>query len=180
MIPIRNIGILWERKFIHWGWAGVKGTLIGSNGRVDEADFRDQIGTYILYDKEMKAVYVGQAGVGNQRLFERLRQHTNDHLWNRWSYFSWFGLRAVNQDGRLSRLDKPDRKYSVLVSDSLNEIEGMLIRVLEPRLNKQGPKWNDDVEEFYQEIEKEVEEKTINDVYKKQKELEKIVSKLKK
>ncbi len=25
-------------------------------------------------------------------LFNRLKHHTDDHLWNRWQYFSWFGL----------------------------------------------------------------------------------------
>lgn len=180
MMPISCIGILWERKYIHWGWSGVSGTLIGSSDRIDEADFREQIGIYILYDKEMEPVYVGQTGSSTKRLFDRLKDHTSDHLWNRWEYFSWFGLRKVNQDGSLSAYDKSERKYSVGVPDALNELEGILIRVLEPRLNKQGPRWNKNVEEFYQEIEEVVKEKTLHDIYEKQEELEGFIKELQK
>ena len=177
MIPIRNFGTLWERKYIHFGWSGVRGNLIGSNSRVKNADFREQIGIYVLYDKNMIPVYVGQTGIGNQRLFDRLKQHDNDHLWNRWEYFSWFGLRAVNQNGDLSKFDKPDRIFSVGVNDSLNEIEGILIKILEPKLNKQGATWAD-VEEFFQEIDEAVEETTIDDLLEKQNELEKLIKQI--
>jgi len=164
--------MLWERKYIHYGWAGVKGNLIGTNSRVEIADFREQIGIYVLYDKNMKAVYVGQTGIGSQRLFDRLRQHGDDHLWNRWEYFSWFGLRNVNQDGALSKTDKPNRRFSVDVSEAMNEIEGILIKFFEPQLNRQGPKWKD-VEEFYQKIDKLVEETTLDQIQEKQEELNK-------
>jgi len=172
MIPIKNYGMLWERKYIHYGWAGVKGNLIGTNSRVEVADFREQIGIYVLYDKNMKAVYVGQAGIGSQRLFNRLNQHEVDHLWNRWEYFSWFGLRNVNKDGMLSKTDNQDRSFSVNVPDVLNEIEGVLIKILEPQLNRQGPKWKN-VEEFFQEIDELVKETTLDEIQEKQDEMKK-------
>jgi hypothetical protein len=45
---------------------------------------------------------VGQAGANDQqRLFDRLKQHTKDQLADRWSKFSWFGVRSVNNTGEL-------------------------------------------------------------------------------
>ncbi|MBN4054824.1 GIY-YIG nuclease family protein, partial [Nitrospira defluvii] len=160
MLAIRNFGLLWDRDRIHFGSPGVSGHLIGENSRVKKADFRKQSGVYILYDKDMRPVYVGQAGRGNANLFSRLRHHDRDHLWNRWEYFSWFGLCKVNNNGELSMSDNADRSISGKVKDALNEIEGVLILILEPRLNKQGPKWKD-AEEFFQYIDKEVEDTTV-------------------
>ena len=42
-------------------------------------------------------VYIGQAGGQGNGLFDRLTQHTTDRLAERWSRFSWFGLRRVLQ-----------------------------------------------------------------------------------
>jgi hypothetical protein len=66
-----------------------------------EADFRDQIGVYVLYDWNQNIVYVGQAVNvnGNGTLFNRLKNHMDGRLWNRWQYFSWVGFRDVNKDG---------------------------------------------------------------------------------
>jgi hypothetical protein len=46
-----------------------------------------------------------------------------------------------------------------------------VIHALEPKLNKQGPKWKD-VQEYFQYIGDEVEESSIDDVIEKQEELE--------
>ena len=51
------------------------------------ADFREQIGIYVLFDKDLAPVYIGQAGSGKRRLFARLNEHETDDLWNRWEYF---------------------------------------------------------------------------------------------
>jgi hypothetical protein len=60
-------------------------------------------------------------------------------LWNRWKYFSWVGFRDVNADGSLSAQQNVDSGISGFkYSDALNEIEGILIEIIEPKLNKQS------------------------------------------
>jgi hypothetical protein len=177
---IRNYGHLWERRFVFWGRGGNKGHLWGYRTATDDgADFRDQIGIYILFDKNYLPVYVGQTGSGDQRLFLRLRQHQNDHLWNRWEYFSWFGFRRVNANGDLSEHDKPEKMFKAQGSILLNEIEAALLVALEPKLNKQGPRWKD-VEEFFQFVEDELEERSVAEVLQKVDALETVITTLRK
>ncbi|MDE1964090.1 MAG: hypothetical protein KGI42_09345 [Xanthomonadaceae bacterium] len=162
---IRNFGHLWERRYIQWGRGGVKGHLHGYRKPTDSgADFRDQIGIYVLFDKQYSPVYVGQVGSGKQRLLGRLNQHTSDHLWNRWEYFTWFGFRRVNPvSNLLSEHDKPEKKFSAKGDALLNEVEAALLIALEPKLNKQGPRWKD-VEEFFQTVDDELEERSVSEV----------------
>ena len=60
----------------------------------------------------------------------------------------------------------------------MDDIEGVLIQVLEPKLNKQGPKWKN-VIQFYQFIDDAVEEKTIEHILEKQGLLEEQIEELK-
>jgi len=119
----------------------------------------------------MKPVYVGQAGNGKASISLRLKQHESDHLWSLWVYVSWYGFKGVNNDGSLSQKDNVHKQSKIDGSSLLNEIEGLLITVLEPHLNKQGAKWQD-VEEFFQEIHEDVEEHILGDLMEKQEELE--------
>jgi hypothetical protein len=176
-LQIKSYGNLWERKYIHFGSQGKPGSMLGHNSRVDDVDFRDQIGIYILYDKNMKMVYVGQAGNGKANIFSRIKQHTDDHLWNRWEYCSWYGFKSVNKDSTLSQKDHVEKSFQISGSDLLNELEGLLITVIEPTLNKQGAKWSG-VEEFYQEIHEDLEEFTIGDLMQEQEKLSSKIDKL--
>lgn len=138
---IKNYGFLWERKFLYRGAGGDgnAGHLKGKSRGKPEADFREQIGVYVLYDRNQSIVYVGQAGNGNATLFTRLKNHMNDTLWNRWEYFTWIGFRDVNADGTLSNQQNIGSAVSGFkYSDALDEIEGILIEVIEPKLNKQS------------------------------------------
>ena len=113
MLAIRNFGHYWSRDLVYWGKRGDSGDLFGfimSNRQPFKVNFRDQIGIYILFDNDRRAVYVGQAGRGDQRLFVRLRQHTRDDLRDRWTNFSWFGFRDVNKTGELSNYQDPDSR----------------------------------------------------------------------
>jgi hypothetical protein len=175
---IRNFGHLWERKYINYGRPKVKGHLKGYVTKKREADFRDQIGIYVLFDKDLIPVYIGQAAK-NQRLFGRLKQHESDHLWNRWEHFSWFGFRRVNKNCQLSLFDGLDKTFKVQGIQLLNEIEGALITALEPKLNKQGARWKD-VEEFVQTIDEEMEELTLGDVLDGHSRLEHLITGLSK
>jgi hypothetical protein len=177
MFAIRNYGLLWERKYIHYGWQGSSGHLNGYRKGYPEVDFREQSGVYVLYDKDMLPVYVGQAGKGNANLFNRLKQHESDHLWNRWNYFSWFGLCKANKSGNLSLTESPDRTISGKLHDALDDIEGVLIQVIETKLNKQGPKWKG-VHQFWQLVDENVEETTHDDLLERQEILEEKIEKL--
>lgn len=137
---IKNYGLMWRRDSVFWGRGYNKGMLLGRRSR-REIDFRKQIGVYVLYDEARRAVYVGQAGQGHARLFNRLRSHTRDNLAPRWQYFSWFGLLSVNKSGKLSRWDDQSKRVSGTIATTLNEIEGVLIAATEPPFNKQGAKF---------------------------------------
>ena len=160
---IKNFGLLWERKFLHIGAGSNRGTLLGKARGTDIVDFREQIGIYILYDKDMAPIYVGQAGNGNAKLFARLKNHQRDHLNNRWEYFSWFGLRRVNSTCALSDIDHIDKTYKSDGQNLLDEFEGILIAAMEPRLNKQGPKFKD-ATQYLQAIDENIQETTLADL----------------
>lgn len=176
---IKNFGLLWQRKYVHLGAGSNKGTLLGTRSGKGVVDFREQIGIYVLYDKDHRPVYVGQAGNGNATLFGRLKHHTNDHLWNRWEYFSWFGLRQVNANRSLSERDKADKVHRSKGSIVLNELEGVLIAAMEPKLNKQGARFGD-AAQFFQEVDDNVTELTLGDITDQISELKEQIKQLQK
>lgn len=162
-IAIRNFGHFWDRIDVEWGTRGRgnQGSLLGYTGAISKpkiVDFRDQVGIYVLYAENREVVYIGQTGAKGQRLFARLKQHTNGQLRDRWRYFSWFGFRQVKNDLSLSEKQDPSKTSAAVeqsqnekkpngktvqgkASDALDEIEAVLLQLFEPRLNKQGPKW---------------------------------------
>ncbi|QXX74610.1 GIY-YIG nuclease family protein [Methylovirgula sp. HY1] len=148
---IYNYGLFWRKDWIHWGRGSNAGHLNGMKAGAKTSipvDFRDQQGVYCLYDESFKLVYVGQAGGKNdQRLFQRLKQHREDAVSERWSRFSWFGIRQVLQSGLLKA-----EKYTAHpdVGDVLNHIEAILIAAAEPVQNRQGGKFGDHVEQYLQ------------------------------
>ncbi|WP_145916717.1 GIY-YIG nuclease family protein [Ralstonia solanacearum] len=178
---IKNFGFLWERQYIHRGTGGEgkAGHLKGSHGKFI-ADFRDQIGVYVLYDRNQSIVYVGQAGNGNATLFTRLKNHMDGALWNRWEYFSWVGFRDVKADGDLSDKQSVDSGVSGFkYSDALNEIEGILIEIIEPKLNKQGGKLKG-ATEYFQHIDERFDEISHHDLHAEIRALSKTVESLRK
>lgn len=170
MLAIVNYGHFWSRELIDWGstGAGNKGRLRASTKAGSTkwtADFREQIAIYALFNEDREAVYVGQTGSGKQRLFHRLRQHSRGQLRDRWSNFSWFGFlepskkghlappkRAAKQSDAINNGDTESRALSADIEGSfreaLDEIEAVALQLLEPRLNKQGPKWKGAKEYF--------------------------------
>lgn len=109
---IKNYGFLWDRNHIYRGAGSNAGHLKGTAPGRTTADFREQIGVYVLYDPSQRIVYVGQAGNGNATLFTRLKNHMDGQLWNRWQFFSWVGFRDVNSDGKLSGQQNVDSGVS--------------------------------------------------------------------
>jgi hypothetical protein len=169
MSTISNYGLLWERKYIFWGWPKMPGHLKGSNGKKKagriEVDFREQAGVYILYDSNQIPVYVGQAGKGDKSLYSRLKDHKDDHLWNRWNYFSWFGLYSIDSNNELSIPEK-DAELTTTIKDALNDIEAVLIAGVEPKLNKRGANWGE-ATEWWQVQDDRVKDVTLNDLLDK-------------
>lgn len=163
MLAIRNFGHFWNRDLVDWGkrGPGARGKLSGypPKGRPPfVVDFREQMGIYVLHTIARDVVYIGQAGLGDKRLFERLRDHTRNHLRDRWQHFFWFGLREVNQNSSLSEHQKPDSRCAGTNLLALDEIEAVLIQLFEPRLNKQGSKWGENCQEYFQYVPWEWEE----------------------
>ena len=86
----------------------------------------------------------------------RLRQHSQGPMRDRWTHFSWFGLRDVNGTNReLSRQQTPESNCRATNAEALDEIESILLQLLEPRLNKRGPTCGDGTEEYFQYVEQE-------------------------
>ncbi|MCZ8284692.1 MAG: HTH domain-containing protein [Bacteroidia bacterium] len=128
---INAFGIYWNRNLVHWKTTP---DLLGIQQLgASEVNFKDQIGIYLLHDGR-ETIYVGQAI--DQPLGQRLKTHTYDRLNGRWDRFSWFGLRPVNENGKL----KLDIKFENLSIQDIGDIlEAILIESIEPRQNrKQG------------------------------------------
>ena len=122
---LRAFGMYWRREEVIW--AG-KPRLFGRQGAgATEVNFSEQIGVYLLHDRD-RVIYVGRAA---DTLFARLRAHTTDRLGGRWDRFSWFGLRNVREDGSLA---EPTEAWTHLVV--IETLEALLIESLEPPLNR--------------------------------------------
>jgi hypothetical protein len=169
---IQNYGLFWTRSKVFWGKQHSQGHLKGirvGNRRGLPFDFREQQGVYVLYDDSFRSVYVGQAGSNkNQRLFNRLKQHCKDKLADRWTRFSWFGIRQTLKGNKLSR---PVSRFSVEPNIILDQIEAILISSTEPPLNLQGDRFGKDVKRYLQykggaELRPEAED-MIHEIWKK-------------
>ncbi len=157
---IKNYGLYWRRDQVEWGSKGpgnigmLRGYVEGSDELVD---FRAQAGVYVLYDgadiPSSRVTYVGQVGrAGGDSLYARLYDHhAKDHLWNRWTRFSWFGVFAVGVSGLVHT--KVDKGYADSYTSVIDHLEGVLITVLEPPLNKRGANWDGAAQYFQHEPE---------------------------
>lgn len=139
----QNYGLFWQLERVKWGASGYgnAGTLEGIRTLSDgPVDFRDQRGVYAIYDDSFSMLYVGQAGYGNSRLYQRLHQHRSDALVDRWTKFSWFGIDPVRGRSGSKAIEQKEPSGAE-VKDILNHLEAILIAAAEPRLNRQGGKF---------------------------------------
>jgi hypothetical protein len=149
-VLIKNYGLFWNRNDVFWGGVGPgnSGTLLGKLFTTDKpTDFRDQQGIYVLYDDNFRMVYVGQAGSKDNRLFDRLKQHRSDDVADRWTKFSWFGLKWVTKENKLSA-DKGGN--TAKIPAVLNHLEAILIAAAEPIHNKQGGRFTEECKKYFQ------------------------------
>jgi hypothetical protein len=132
-VLVQNYGLFWARNKVFWGKQRNRGHLNGvrSGKRTGTpVDFWEQQGVYVLYDDNFRLVYVGQAGSNRKdRLFRRLRHHRKDKLADRWTRFSWFGIRRVLKSNQLST---EVISSSVAPSTVLNQVEAILISSTAP------------------------------------------------
>jgi len=164
---IENYGLFWKRDDVFWGRQKVKGRLEGvpaGSLTSKPVDFRGQQGVYVLYDDGFRVVYVGQSGTKKQRLFARLKRHTRNHLAQRWTRFSWFGVRKVRKTGELA---KENYAAHPLLPRVLNHIEAILIAATEPPQNRQSGKFGADVKQYIQYRDKEAAGLTVEETVKK-------------
>lgn len=146
---IRSYGLFWHIDRIYWGKQKDPGKLLGAASKSSKAkavDFREISCIYALY-ADYDLVYVGQTGAKNDRLYKRLKQHTADHLSERWNRFSWFGTHFVTKKHELST-DKESVQCSFNIG--LNHLEAVAIAICEPRLNLQRGKWGDKAKPYFQ------------------------------
>lgn len=122
---IRAFGIFWRRDWVNWNVRCLNGSQLDASNSVN---FAEQSGMYILYDRD-RPIYVGKCAENS--LFDRLKSHTKGRLSSRWERFSWFGLRASDDDGRLE--PSPDEHAH---QDMVDAMEAVLIEVLEPPQNR--------------------------------------------
>lgn len=148
---IRNYGLFWRREDVFWGRKNNPGHLKGipaNSTKTPPTDFRNQIGLYALYDDNFSLVYFGQAGRGNgHKLFARLKDHTHDHIADRWSRFSWFGTKFVKKDCNLS---SEKENFSAKKEEVLDQMEAVVIAVSEPPHNRQGGRFGSAVDQYLQ------------------------------
>lgn len=121
---IKAFGMYWERSQINWESPRVLGKQEGADLSVD---FSDQIGVYLLHDRE-RVIYVGRA---EDALLKRLVAHTSGRFANRWDRFSWFGIRPVDDNGKLTM---PAESW--VRHDVIQTMEAVLIECLEPAQNR--------------------------------------------
>jgi hypothetical protein len=131
----RCYGLFWRRDEINWHpGTGKKGEfrLLGrrgaNNGHLRVADFREQIGIYILYG-DLGPYYVGLTR--EQSFGDRLRSHCSDKHANKWDRFSWFGFRAVlggRDENRFQRLKAAAGAMNGKVDGIIGDVEAVLIK----------------------------------------------------
>lgn len=124
-------GVRWDRELICWD--KTTGSLFGrAYDDRDKVDFADQVGVYILYDM-INLIYVGRtASEKNKGLYSRLKSHsTNERRADRWTHFSWFGLRVVDEENN----KLAERRRDLNSDDETMLMETLLIETHSPPYN---------------------------------------------
>jgi hypothetical protein len=149
-------GMYWLRNAVKWSGANVQ--LMGLQLEASNpVNFAGQVGVYLLHDRD-RVVYVGKVD-SNERLGQRLKEHTKGRLAYRWERFSWFGLRRPTEDGKLVESSR-----EIGEKELVGLMEAILIEAIEPGLNRQRGEGLRSVE-FYQAedptIEKDKNQKAL-------------------
>jgi hypothetical protein len=123
-------------------------------------DLKNQIGVYILFDKNKHVIYAGLAGRGKSSIYSRLYSHFKNDIDDRIEFYSWFGLKEHNETSyeyrifttkqkkesspvKIFHLNKGPKAESFGIDKNtlIQHLEALLIEVLEPSRNKRGADW---------------------------------------
>lgn len=159
---VTSFGIYWDRAAVDWKYKphifGEFQTKGSTKSDLTRVDFGAQHGIYLLHDAR-EVIYVGRTT--KRDLGKRLSEHTRDRLQGRWTRFSWFGFRPVNDDGTLGdKLTELPPDFSI--DKVIGAFEAILIEALEPRQNKKSGDDFRDIE-YRQVLDPEVRKKRIQD-----------------
>lgn len=122
---LTSLGMFWSRDRVKWQ---TRGRLLGrQDPKAADVDFANQIGIYLLHDRD-RVIYVGRA---TESIYARLYAHTSDRLQSRWDRFSWFGLRPISENGELQKVNVSWKENTVIET-----LEAALIEALEPVQNR--------------------------------------------
>lgn len=125
---IQAFGMYWQRGRVRWKH---NPKILGQQQEgADVVDFGGQRGVYLLHDRR-STVYVGRSI--KRPMGQRLYEHTKDRLNGRWDRFSWFGIRGVTGEGKLTDRVNLNFDRAALVAT----LEALLVEALEPPQNRQ-------------------------------------------
>jgi hypothetical protein len=134
---VKNYGLFWRADEVDWSpGQGARGAfrLLGRRSKniptLRLADFRHQIGIYILYGNH-GPIYVGLTK--EQGLGKRLKDHLTDELGGQWDRFSWFGFRIVlkgRDDNGLCELRKLAEVGIGKPQELIGDVEALLIKAM--------------------------------------------------
>ena len=136
--PIHAFGLFWHTEEIDWFPGRGKRDafrLLGRQGKYATklriADFREQLGLYILYGN-YGPHYAGLTE--RQSLGKRLKDHLLDEHGGKWDRFSWFGFRQVlkrrNRDGLHLLKEQLPKRTSIDPNTAIKEMKALLIKAM--------------------------------------------------
>jgi hypothetical protein len=141
---IKAFGLFWSESAVNWKGKKLYGERqhYKANkrrpiGREPLCNAWEQQGIYALYS-DFKLVYVGMT-TSQQGLGARLNDHRTEHqVAGRWDAFSWYGLRAYDDKGKLQSYKAPRAVNAETLARTL-ELSAILIA--EPLLNRAAGKF---------------------------------------
>jgi hypothetical protein len=136
--PIHAFGLFWQTDEIEWFPGRGKRDafrLLGRQGKYSNtlrmADFRDQLGLYILYGNYGPHY----AGLTQRQTFgKRLKDHMLDEHKDKWDRFCWFGFKQVlkrrGRDGLHMLRDKIPERTSIDPKVAIEEMKALLVKAM--------------------------------------------------
>jgi hypothetical protein len=136
--PIYAFGLFWQADEIDWFPGRGKRhafRLLGRQGKYSTtlrmADFREQLGLYILYGN----VGPHYAGLTQRQTFgKRLKAHMLDEHKGKWDRFCWFGFRQVlkrrGRDGLHRLRERIPERTSIDPKIAIEEMKALLIKAM--------------------------------------------------
>jgi hypothetical protein len=136
--PIYAFGLFWHTDEIDWFPGRGKRhafRMLGRQGKYSNAlrmaDFRDQLGLYILYGNYGPHY----AGLTQRQTFgKRLKAHMLDEHKGKWDRFSWFGFKQVlkrrSRDGLHRLRERIPERTSIDPKIAIEEMKALLIKAM--------------------------------------------------